>query len=219
MLDALDVARDAYDGIVSSGDLSKRLAATYEGQAIHWVGPPEHRPMIEGLDLRLGPPEQASVVIVSDPDSCDDTLDLYEDRLAHWKRLGLPMICANPDKVVEVGDRLELCAGALADRYAEMGGEVVMAGKPFPPIYEAALELLANARGVEIGRSRVLAIGDSARTDATGAARMGIDFLFITGSIHAEELHRDGGASPAGVQALLEASGAKAVGHMARLVW
>ena len=100
----------------------------------------------------------------------------------------LPLICANPDVVVERGDRLVYCAGAIADLYGEIGGEVIYAGKPYRPIYQQALAKAAALRGAEAPLSRVLAIGDSLRTDLKGAADLGVDCLFVTSGIHAEEL-------------------------------
>jgi HAD superfamily hydrolase (TIGR01459 family) len=97
------------------------------------------------------------------------------------------MVCANPDIVVERGDTLVYCAGALADAYAAIGGEVLYCGKPHAPIYEVALATAQKVRGTAVPRNRVLAIGDSVRTDLKGAAAFGIDSLFITSGIHAEE--------------------------------
>ena len=100
----------------------------------------------------------------------------------------LPMICANPDVVVERGDKLVYCAGAIADLYAAAGGDVTYAGKPYRPIYEQALAIAEAARGRPVEHHRVLAIGDSVRTDIKGAEAFGIDSLFVTAGIHAEEL-------------------------------
>jgi HAD superfamily hydrolase (TIGR01459 family) len=97
------------------------------------------------------------------------------------------MVCANPDIVVERGDTLVYCAGALADAYAALGGEVLYCGKPHAPIYQVALAMAQKVRGAIVPRNRVLAIGDSVRTDLKGAAAFGIDSLFITSGIHAEE--------------------------------
>ena len=111
------------------------------------------------------------------------------------------------------------CGGALADLYTELGGEVRMAGKPYAPIYTEALRLAEAAHGTAVPRSRILAIGDSVRTDAAGAATEGLDFLFITGSIHAEELHGFGDRTEAAVAALLAPTGVQAVSHLSRLRW
>jgi HAD superfamily hydrolase (TIGR01459 family) len=103
----------------------------------------------------------------------------------------MPMICANPDLVVQRGDDLIYCAGALAQRYEQMGGETIYAGKPHPPIYAQALEMASAVRGQRVDDSRVLAIGDAMRTDVAGAVARGIDVLFVTAGIHGEELHGD----------------------------
>ena len=129
-------------------------------------------------------------------------------------RRGVPMVCANPDRVVEMGGRLIYCAGALADLYAELGGETIILGKPHAPIYEAALAMAGNP-----DPSRVLALGDSVRTDLAGAAAQGIACVFFTGGIHAEEFGPSEAPDPALVQAFLAEAPAPAIGWMARLRW
>jgi len=121
--------------------------------------------------------------------------------------------------VVEHGDRLIYCGGALADLYEAHGGMIVMAGKPYKPIYTEALRLAEQAAGRALDRSRILAVGDSVRTDAIGAAGAGLDLLFITGSIHAAELDAFGEADPEAVRRLVEPSGATMAGYMAKLGW
>jgi len=129
------------------------------------------------------------------------------------------MICANPDRVVEHGDRLLYCGGALADLYEARGGKILMAGKPYKPIYTEALRLAEAAAGRPLDKARVLAIGDSVRTDAIGAATFGVPILFITGSIHAAELDAFGKADPTAVLDLVAPSGATLAGYMPRLAW
>ena len=114
----------------------------------------------------------------------------------------LPFICANPDIVVERGDRLIYCAGAIAELYRELGGEVIFYGKPHRPIYERAMELAAERRGLPAPLDRVLAIGDSVRTDLTGALGFGIDCLFVTRGIHSEEFEGIDQFDPASVKEL-----------------
>jgi HAD superfamily hydrolase (TIGR01459 family) len=220
MLDHLGVPRQAYDAIVSSGDATRAMIARYSGKTIHHVGPPTaDDALYEGLDVKRGSADEAEVVVVTDLDTDDDTPDMYADRIAHWLKRGLPLICANPDKVVEIGDQMVYCGGALADIYAELGGEVHMAGKPFAPIYEEALRLAEKAAGHALDRRRILAIGDSVRTDAIGAADFGLDLLFITGSIHAGELDAFGAPDPEAIRALIKPSGARLAGFMPRLAW
>ncbi|KAB2855873.1 MAG: TIGR01459 family HAD-type hydrolase, partial [Bauldia sp.] len=188
-LDQLGVSRDAYDAIVSSGDATRAMLAEYRGKVVHHVGPPsDDDALYEGLDLVRGSVEAAEAVVVTDLDSDDDTPDMYSERVELWLARNLPMIVANPDRVVEHGDRLIYCGGSLGDLYEARGGMVRMAGKPYRPIYQEALRLVEQAAGGPVARERILAIGDSVRTDAIGAAGFGIDLLFITGSIHAAEV-------------------------------
>ena len=112
------------------------------------------------------------------------------------------MICANPDIVVERGDRLIYCAGAIAELYRELGGEVIFYGKPHRPIYERAMALAAERCGHTAQLDRVLAIGDSVRTDLTGAHGFGIDCLFVTRGIHSEEFEGIDQLDPASVKEL-----------------
>jgi len=220
MLDHLGVPRSAYDAIVSSGDATRAMIARYSGKVIHHVGPPTaDDALYEGLDITRGSADEAEAVVVTDLDTDDDTPDMYADRIAHWLARGLPLICANPDKIVEIGDQMVYCGGALADIYAELGGEVRMAGKPFAPIYEEAMRLAEQAVGHPLDRRRMLAIGDSVRTDAIGAADFGIDLMFITGSIHADELDAFGAPDPQAIRELVRPSGARLAAFMPRLAW
>ena len=220
MLDRLGVPRDAYDAIVSSGDSTRAMIEKYRGKAIHHVGPPtEDDALYEGLDLRRTGAEEAEVVVVTDLDTDDDTPEMYRERAKLWLSRRLPMICANPDRVVEHGDKIIYCGGALGDLYSAMGGMVHMAGKPYPPIYEQAFALAEKAAGGTLDKSRVLAIGDSVRTDAAGAAQFDIDLLFITGSIHAAELDAFGKPDPQAIADLIAPSRARVAGYLPRLSW
>jgi HAD superfamily hydrolase (TIGR01459 family) len=220
MLDDLGVVREAYDDIVSSGDATRAVLANYRGKSVHYVGPPEENDgLFEGLDITLSGPETASAIVVTDLDTDDDTPDMYNDRITLWLKRNLPLIAANPDRVVEHGDQLIYCGGALADLYEARGGMIVMVGKPYRPIYTEALRLAEKAAGKVLDRSRILAIGDSVRTDAIGAAGAGLDLLFITGSIHAAELDAFGKPDPDAVERLVAPSGARIAGYMARLGW
>jgi HAD superfamily hydrolase (TIGR01459 family) len=139
--------------------------------------------------------------------------------LARLRARNLFMVCANPDIVVERGDRLIYCAGALADAYAALGGEVYYAGKPYRPLYDLALGEAAKARGAAPALERVLAIGDSVRTDLKGAHDLGVDCLFVTAGIHAEELgHRDA-PEAAALRTMFSAAGHDPKAVTRRLVW
>ena len=220
MLDRLAVHRQSYDAIVSSGDATRVMIAKYRGRAIHHVGPAtDDDALYEGLDVRRTGADEAEVVVVTDLDTDDDTPEMYRDRARQWLARKLPMICANPDRVVEHGDKIIYCGGALGDLYAAMGGMVLMAGKPYQPIYEEAFRLAEKAAGRKLDKARVLAIGDSVRTDATGAAQFGIDLLFVTGSIHAAELDAFGKPDPQAIADLVAPSRANMAGFLPRLSW
>jgi len=191
-LDKLNVPHEAYDAIVSSGDVTRAVIAKRPGKNVFHIGPERDLGIFEGLDLRFVPMEQADYVVCTGlTDDETETPESYRALLTRVRERGLFMICGNPDLVVERGDKLVYCAGAVADLYGELGGEVLYAGKPHPPIYQECLSRIATLRGGVPPRARVLAIGDSVRTDLTGAARMGIDCLFVTAGIHAEELGRE----------------------------
>jgi len=190
-LDRLSVPRDAYDAIVSSGDVSRAVMAARPGKRVFHIGPERDLPIFDGLGLSFVTYEQADYVVCTGLANDEvETAESYRDLLMKLKARRLFMVCGNPDLVVERGDRLVPCAGAVADLYAQLGGEVLYAGKPHRPIYDQALA--ATPRRGQISHSRVLAIGDSIRTDLTGATDYGIDCLFVTAGIHADELgHRD----------------------------
>jgi HAD superfamily hydrolase (TIGR01459 family) len=187
-IDRLKVPRDSYDAIVSSGDVTRSLIKERPGKRVAHIGPERDLPMFDGLDAPVVPIERADYVVCSG--LFDDTTEKpedYKDRVAVMRAHRLEMICANPDIVVERGEQLVYCAGAIADLYAASGGEVIYAGKPYRPIYEEAMSAARKARGRVIDTGRVLAVGDSIRTDLKGAAGFGIDCLFVTAGIHAEE--------------------------------
>ena len=149
-------------------------------------------------------------------DDTSETPEDYRDLLTRMRRRELFMVCANPDLVVARGSALVYCAGAIADLYAALGGEVLYAGKPHRPIYEAALAKAAAARGQRAPIGRTLAIGDALRTDIAGALALGIDGLFVSGGIHAAEL-RDN--SPAALAQFFAAAGVIPHAATPRLQW
>jgi HAD superfamily hydrolase (TIGR01459 family) len=220
LLDKLKVPRTAYDAIVSSGDVSQSLIAERAGARIFHIGPQRDLPMFEGLHVRTTALEQADYVVCSG--LFDDTVETpqdYADLIERLRERRLLMICANPDIVVERGEQLVYCAGAVAELYAAAGGEVLYAGKPYRPIYEQALAAATKALGRAADKRRVLAIGDSIRTDVRGAAAFGIDGLFISGGIHAEELGGREDPDPAALAEVFAAAGLYPKWVMRRLIW
>ncbi|HEX2656511.1 MAG TPA: TIGR01459 family HAD-type hydrolase [Xanthobacteraceae bacterium] len=192
-LDKLGVPRTAYDGIITSGDVTREFIASRPDVSAHHVGPQRDRNIFDGLNFRFAPVESAEYVVCTGLfDDETETPEHYRDLIGAMRKRDLLMVCANPDLVVERGEKLVYCAGAIADLYATEGGKVLYAGKPHRKIYEDALAKIEAARGRAAPLDRVLAIGDSVRTDLKGATSAGIDCLFVTGGIHAEELgHRD----------------------------
>jgi HAD superfamily hydrolase (TIGR01459 family) len=184
----LGVADETYDAIVSSGDLTRHFIADHPGKKIFWLGPERDSSIHRGLDAVMTPLEQADYIVCTGPfDDETETPEDYRAMLLQALERKLTFICANPDIVVERGDRLIYCAGAIAELYRELGGEVIFYGKPHRPIYERAMALAAECRGRTTSLDRVLAIGDSVRTDLTGALGFGIDCLFVTRGIHSEQ--------------------------------
>jgi len=220
ILDRLGVPSAAYDGIISSGDVTRALIAARAGARVFHIGPERDLPLFDGLDSPMAPLERADYVVCSG--LLDDTVETprdYEELVARMHARALPMICANPDVVVERGDKLVYCAGAIADLYAAAGGDVVYAGKPYRPIYEQALHLAEAARGQRVQQHRLLAIGDSVRTDLKGAAAFGIDALFVTAGIHAEELGDRSDPDAATLSGIFAAAGVAPKAVMHRLSW
>jgi HAD superfamily hydrolase (TIGR01459 family) len=210
------VPAQVYDGIVSSGDVTRSVIASRPGQTLFHMGPERDRAIFTGLGVSLARLERADYVVCSGLfDDEAETPEDYRARLAFMTERQLFMVCGNPDVVVERGDRLVYCAGAIADLYAAMGGEVLYAGKPYQPIYDQALQ----RAGANVPRSRVLAIGDSVRTDLKGAQAFGIDCLFVTAGIHAEELGGHDSPDGSALRDMFAAAGQAPKAVMRRLVW
>ncbi len=181
----LQVPTDAYDAIVTSGDVTRALVAKLGGKVIYQLGPEKDLGIYAGASVRLGEAHEAEAVVCTGLlDNSTETPENYRDLLMDFQRRKIEMICANPDLVVEYGDRILYCAGSLAKLYEELGGKVVYAGKPYPPIYEMALGEAASLGG-PINRAKVLAIGDGVRTDIAGAHRFGIPSVFIPSAVDA----------------------------------
>ena len=184
----LGVPDETYDAIVSSGDLTRLYVAEHPGRKMFWLGPERDSSIYRGLNAVTAPLEEADYIVCTGLyDDETETAEDYRGMMLKARERKLTLVCANPDIVVERGDRLIYCAGAIAELYRELGGEVIFYGKPHRPIYERAMALAGERQGYQIDRKKVLAIGDSVRTDLTGAREFGIDCLFVTRGIHAEE--------------------------------
>jgi HAD superfamily hydrolase (TIGR01459 family) len=199
----LGVADETYDAIVSSGDLTRNFVADHPGKKMFWLGPERDSSIYRGLAVVTAPLEQADYIVCTGLfDDETESAEDYRAMMLQAREHKLPLVCANPDIVVERGDRLIYCAGAIAELYRELGGEVIFYGKPHRPIYERAMALATERRGKPTALDRVLAIGDSVRTDLTGALGFGIDCLFLTRGIHSEEFEGIDQLDPASVKEL-----------------
>lgn len=220
-LSGLGVPADAYDALVTSGDLTRQLMAERAPLNLHHVGPDRDLPLFEGLRVTRVAMAEAQTIVCTGP--FDDTTEGPDDYRDYWQdalERKLPFYCANPDLVVQRGDQLIYCAGALAQGYEQQGGHVVYLGKPHLPVYDFVERHLAHLTGRTIPRAKWLAVGDGLKTDIEGAKRAGIDALLITGGIHEPELSgSDGAPDPAKIAAVLAAQGLSAVAAMRRLVW
>lgn len=216
-LDDIGVPRGAWDRVVSSGNVARTLIAKYAEKTVHHIGPERDLPIFEGLDVTLGPVEDAAVIVCTGLfDDERETAEDYAARLGGPAERKLPMICANPDLQVERGGRIIPCAGAVAAVYERLGGPVAYAGKPYPPIYKAALERAEAILGGVPETGEILAIGDGVRTDIAGAAGAGIRSVFIASGVHVET-----GAelSAATLGALFEDADGLPVAAMSALAW
>jgi len=212
----IGVPRDAWDRMVTSGDVTRDLIAAGPRKVLH-IGEERDLAIFDGLDIDLVEEAEARAVVCSGPyDDEHDTPERYHPLLRRLRGRDLPFICANPDIVVERGDRLIWCAGAIARDYAALGGRTLIAGKPHRPIYDKALALASEALGATIGARDCLAIGDGVLTDAKGATDNGIDLLYIADGIHARD-YGDGETDAGRLDAFLRTHGQAPVAWMDRL--
>lgn len=209
----IGVPTDAWDEIVSSGDATQyALLSGVIGTRIHHIGAPKDASFFTdlpadapALPLTLVPLADAEGVVCTGlADDLTETPDDYRPTLLMMKAMGLTMLCANPDLIVDLGDRRLFCAGALAQEYEAMGGTALYYGKPHPPIYDLARRRLSALTGQD--EARILAIGDGIHTDVQGGIGEGIDTLFVTAGIAAHEFGPDPAhPDPARLRAWLEA--------------
>lgn len=203
-----------YDAIVTSGDAARDSLDSGEwGTRCFHIGPERDLGMVTGTAIERVSAEnlaEAEFLLCTGLfDDARETAEDYSDLFRRARELDLPMLCSNPDVYVDRGSDRIPCAGLLAHAYAEAGGAVTWFGKPHPPIYRNAIAALETAAGREIPVSRILAIGDGILTDVAGAEEMGLDCLFITGGLAADEIvHVDGVPEPASLDRFLRRHGA-----------
>ena len=192
-LDGMGAPRESYDAIVSSGGACQAAIAEGRfGRRIHYVGPDRDLHVIEDIGLCPAPLDEADAVLVAGfRDDRNEHPDDYAPEMAEWRRRGLPVLCANPDLVVDRGEERLWCAGSIAKAYGEAGGEVVYFGKPHAPIYEHCFAVLEQMAGGPVPRERIIAAGDGIGTDVAGGRAMGLDTIFVTGGLAAAELGPD----------------------------
>ncbi|WP_411816621.1 TIGR01459 family HAD-type hydrolase [Hyphococcus sp. DH-69] len=215
-LDRLGLPKNAIDGIVTSGDATRAAIIAKLPAPAFRLGPPKDDALYHGLDIDFRPIDEAEFIICTGMmDDHNDSPEDYRAMLQQAAARGLPMICANPDIVVNWGGRMIWCAGALAEIYAEYGGEVIFGGKPHAPIYDLALEMIDDIRGHETAKDRILAVGDGLKTDILGANKQDIDVLLIAGEggIH------NGATDSASITAQLDEAGVTAIAAAEALKW
>ena len=218
MLRRIGIDDSLYTHILTSGEatwlaLRDRTDPWFAklGKRAYHLGPERDRGLFDDLDLELvAAPERADFVVNTGPDDERDTAELasFADELQRCRLRNLPMVCANPDLIVNRGGATILCAGSLAEEYQRLGGDIRMVGKPNPSIYTRALEM------IDLPASSVLAIGDSMRTDIAGAAGSSIDALWIMDGIHQHEA-----VDQAAIDRILSTLAVPPKAAMRRLAW
>jgi len=222
VLAQMRVRRDAWDAIVAGGDIALAHIAERGYRRLHWVGPYKRdRALFDRAPGPSVPIESADAILCSGLfDDLNETPETYRPLLEAALARKLPFVCANPDYVVDVGEKRHWCAGAIAADYERMGGEVYWGGKPYLPAYQTAREKAAQLRGSLPELSRILGIGDTTRTDLAAARTLGCDALFIAAGIHREIVMQGEEIDPNGLAELFATPDAPpAVAAMSYLRW
>ncbi|MFA5899312.1 MAG: TIGR01459 family HAD-type hydrolase [Hyphomicrobium sp.] len=221
MLDTRAVPRNAYDGIVASGEIALRHIADKGYRRLHCIGPRDRdaATFTRLTAERTGIDEADAILCTGLNDDLNETADDYRPILERARARSLPFVCANPDLVVDVGGRQYLCAGAIADLYERMDGEVFWAGKPHANAYDAARAAAEELRSAPVDRSRIIAVGDSLRTDLKGAEAAGIDAIFVASGIHRDEVMGGTTLDAAKLEVLFAPPAPPALAVMERLAW
>ena len=214
-LTEMGIPEHLYEGVVTSGEATwEALRDTYlekwGPRCFHLGQQEKDASLYEDLDVRVvAGPEEADFVLNSGVTDFSDTAEQYIPVLQACFDRGLPMICANPDRIVHVEEQLVVCAGALADMYEQMGGGVTYFGKPHRRVYSMCLEAMEA--------KDVLAVGDAMQTDIAGATAVGLDSILVTSGIHRGDLGENG--NEALLQQLLSRYPYRPSYLMTRLYW
>jgi HAD superfamily hydrolase (TIGR01459 family) len=221
MLDRFGIPRTAWDGIVTSGDVTRFMLEEHPERPYFWLGPARDAGLFEGLSAPSRPLEDAAVIVCTGLLHDDrETPDDYRDLLGKALARKIPLLCANPDLIVERGEELVYCAGAIAELYEDLGGEVIMAGKPYPAIYSAAIEVAEGIRRESVPHDAIVAIGDALRTDIAGAVQLGCASLFVARGIHTRDLGiGERKVAPADLHKLLHGQPLVPTASIDKLVW
>jgi len=221
MLETRNVPPEAWDDIVSSGDIALETVVEYGYQRLYCIGPQDRdQALFKALAADSVHLDKAQAIICTGLN--DDRSEKPEDYVPLLNKalaLKLPFVCANPDLLVDVGGALYYCAGAIADLYQHMGGEVFWCGKPHLSAYETAARKAEVLRGHAVAQRKCLVIGDAIRTDLKGAENFGCDALFVASGIHRHEAMDGAVLSPAKLAALFPPGTSPAVAAMTELRW
>ena len=193
LLNRMEAPRDSWDAIVSSGGACQSaIAEGTFGERIAYVGPARDLHMLTDLGREAVPEEEADAILLTGlRDDMTETPDDYAEEIARWAARRVPVLCANPDIVVDRGDQRLWCAGAIARGVEEAGGHVVWYGKPHAPVYDRCRSVLADLRGGPLADARILAIGDGIGTDVPGGIAAGFDVAFVTGGLSSADFGPD----------------------------
>lgn len=217
-MEMMGIPRTLYDHAITSGEatyLSLKNRDESLGDDCWFIGTDIVHETIEGLGLNLvNGPEDARFILNAIPSIDADAVEHFKSQLQYAVDQQLPMICANPDLVVNIGDEQYECAGTFAAYYENLGGRVVYHGKPHAPVYEMALGLLGVA-----DRSKICAIGDSLHTDISGAHNFGIDSVLNLVGIHQQDILSNGRIDPEKMRDMLSLASKHPTYMMAGFNW
>jgi len=192
-LGRIGLPSDCWDGIATSGEAGIAALSALRSP-VGFIGTPGDRAVLEGRGVRIAADDDFTDLACTGPEPARPDAGDYAADLARWHARGVIFHCLNPDRLVIRGGVPEACAGAIADDYEALGGQVEWYGKPHAHIYEHALHLAGDPP-----REAVLAVGDALRTDVLGAARFGLDCVYVAGGIHAGEPFPDDFAAQHGL--------------------